>query len=188
MLPGQNAGELDNGEETVGMLARSAAALGLAAALVVGAAGVAPTEASAAVPTGPQTTIPPGGAGGGMPPMPAKPGVRWDCGYVTCSVYIGRAFTRAIQTKLSRYANSSAATVATAAAAACAATGVGGVFAPLCAGAGAIYGAHVVDQFNYAAAHKMCVRIRFSAAPLPPAAAIPVVTGIYTDSSGFCGV
>jgi hypothetical protein len=117
--------------------------------------------------------------------MPPAAGIKWDCGTVTCSVYIGRSVTKQIQSRLARYANSSAAVLATAAATACAATGVGGLFVPLCAGAGALYGSFVVDQFNYAASHKMCVRIRFTAAPVPPAP-VPAVTGIYTDSSGFC--
>lgn len=106
-----------------------------------------------------------------------------NCGFATCSAYLSRSATRAIDSRIARYQGASAGVIATAAGAACAASGVGTMATALCVGAGATFGGFVIDQFNYAAATNACIRLRYVPTG-PPTWAI--FAGLYVDRSGYC--
>lgn len=109
-------------------------------------------------------------------PVVADPAFTVDCGWVTCSYYLSRAVTKKIANKLGRYQNASTATIAAIAGAACApATPVA---AAICAGAGAIYGGFMIDQFMSAKRKNKCIRYRVLRGGS--------LGGIYVDASGFC--
>lgn len=114
--------------------------------------------------------------GGAAFPVVADPAVTVDCGWITRSYYLSRAVTKKIADKLARYQNASTATIAAIAGAACApATSVA---AAICAGAGAIYGGFMVDQFLAAKRQNKCIRYRVLRGGS--------LGGIYVDGSGFC--
>jgi hypothetical protein len=100
------------------------------------------------------------------------------CGFVTCSVYLSRAFTRWLCGRLCPYSNASTATIAAVAAVACAP--VGGIGAVVCAGAAAIWGGFFIDKLGQASSKNQCLRIRYIPAPTPT----PV--GLYSDRSKYC--
>jgi hypothetical protein len=101
-----------------------------------------------------------------------------NCGYITCTFYIYRGTTRAIDGFVSRYANASTATVAGGFAIAC--SPIGGVGAVVCGAVGAIWGGYAIDQFNYAASHNQCIAIKYNR--IGP----PTVLGFGPNNSGYC--
>ncbi len=109
-------------------------------------------------------------------PVVADPDTH-DCGWVTCSYYIGRARTRSIANSVARYANASNAAIAGAFALACAP--IGGIGAVVCGVIGAIAGGFAIDQFMEARRTGKCIRIRYIRGTTQ-------VTGIYVDGGGHC--
>lgn len=131
----------------------------LAAASPASAAETATTtEASLSVPSVPQGAV-------------------YNCGWVTCTLYIPRGLTRAIGGYVSQSANTITYGIAGAFAIACSPLGP---YAVPCAAVGGVLGGYAVDQFIDAAAHHDCIAIKF----LDSGALIPVA--LNPDNSGYC--
>jgi hypothetical protein len=106
------------------------------------------------------------------------------CGIVTCTLYIDRHTTKAIDNKVARFNNASIATITLAFAAACAP--IGGFPAIVCGGVGAIGGSFAIDQFNQAAHLHDCIAIKYFPLPTPDPTIPPVPVGLNSDNSKNC--
>jgi len=149
-----------------------------------GASGVvtvgAPSEAGSTaawvghvVASGPGWTLV--GSGPRTPRSPlARPNTVYDCGWVTCSVYLSRAQTRWLNYNIA-LAGGGIAGLAAFCGLIALVSNVAAIFVGVgCAAVVAIYGGFIINAITHAAADNGCFRIRYPA------------WAFYDDHSGFC--
>jgi hypothetical protein len=133
-----------------------------------------------AAPAPKPTPQPPTTGGGSPPPANTKLGANINCGYVSCTAYINRHSVKAIDDKVSKYANTNAGAIGGAFALACAP--IAGVGAIVCGAIGVTEGGYAIDQFNIAAANDECVAIKYSAVGAPLSGGLTV----DANNSSYC--
>lgn len=99
-----------------------------------------------------------------------------NCSWGTCSVYLTRGTTKALNQKLSPYRNSGPAAITGAAAAACSPGGPWMV--GVCSTTATIYGTAFINTLKTASSRNECVRIR--------TLHNGTVVGLYNDNSKYC--
>jgi hypothetical protein len=111
--------------------------------------------------------------------------IKYNCGRITCSVYLSRDLTRFLRQKLDPVKNNGPIALAAAAGIACGAaalpSGPGSIAAGgYCAAAATIYGQSFVNTLKTAESKNQCVRLR----TLGPTTNI---IGMYNDNNGkYC--
>ena len=138
--------------------------------------------------TAPMAVAAPGSGHGRQAALDSQYTIKYNCGWVTCSVYLSRDLTKLLRQKLDPVKNNGPKALTEAAALACGVaalpSGALGTAAAssFCAAAAAIYGESFVNTLITAESKNQCVRLR----TLGPGPSTSIV-GMYNDNNGkYC--